>query len=217
MVAAGDREAGPLGLGDADGLLRGAQRAGELRIGVVAVLGRNRDGADVQHLRHFLAHDVDVGHQPVDRVRPGAVLGEVLHEGQAAQDPAALFLRVLEDAGGQRGNADLADVQTAAGEGLEPALVRGQELFDDLEFLLQHRELAGRRRVQLDGGNHRAAGDRNGHIRRPSPCGIVQEDPEPPVLTFGRRVPGGVQQTEVRDAPGLRPAVPRHAGCPGPR
>ena len=36
-----------------------------------------------------------------------------------------------------------------------------------------------------------------------APCGIVQEDPEPPVLTFGRRVPGGVQQPEVREAPGL--------------
>ena len=52
VVAAGDGEAGPFGLGDADGLLRGAQRAGQLRVGVVAVFGGNRDDAGVQHLRH---------------------------------------------------------------------------------------------------------------------------------------------------------------------
>ena len=111
VVAAGDREAGALRLGDVDGLLRGAQRAGELRVGVVAVLGRNRHGADVQHLVHASCSTCPRRRRDRRRVRPGAVLGEVLHEGQAAQDPAALLLRVLEDAGGQRGHADLADVQ----------------------------------------------------------------------------------------------------------
>ena len=218
VVAAGDREAGPVRLGDVDGLLRGAQRAGELRIGVVAVLGGNRDGAGVQHLGHFLADDVDVGHEPVHRVRPGAVLREVLHEGQPAQDPAALLLRVLEDAGGQRGNADLADVQAAVGQGLEPPLVRGQELLR-------------RPRTPPPGPAARRSPRCPARRRRP-PCRWrprrSRRAGRPPETSCrktrnrrssapGRRVPGGVQQAEVGDALCPRPAVPRRAGCPGPR
>ena len=82
-------------------------------------------------------------------MRPGAVLGEVLDGGQAAQHPPALLLWVLEYAGRQRSHTDLAEIRPRAARALTSAR-RGQDLLDDLEFLLQDGQLAGHRGIQLD-------------------------------------------------------------------
>ena len=128
------------------------------------------------------------------------ILRVVLHEGKSAQDTPAGFLRVFENASRERGDAHVFHVQVALCQGLEPARVFGEQLLDDLEFLLQDRKLAAGGGVQLDGGNHRAAGDRDGHVSRTSFGDVVQEDREPAVPRRRPARSGGVHETEVRDA-----------------
>ena len=178
VVAAGHREAGALGLGDGDGLLGGAQRAGEFGVGVVSVFGRNREDSGVDHLGDFLVDHVDVGHQTVHRVGPGAVAREVLHEREPAENPAAPLLRVLEHTGGQRGHTHLADIQVTGGQCLQPPPVPCQQRLHHLELLFEDRQFARGCGVELDGGNNSAAGDGHGDVVGTGAGNVVDEDPE---------------------------------------
>ncbi len=178
MVAAGDREARAFRLGDADGFLGGAQRAGEFGIGVVSVLLGDRDGPQVQHLGHFLADHVNVGNETVNWVRPGAVLRKILDERQAAQDPASLFLGVFKDTGGQWRHPDLTDLQVPCLQGGQPAFVSSQKRFNQFELLFQDGKFAGHGGVQFDGRNHLAPVNGDHHVHRHATGNVVDEDPE---------------------------------------
>ncbi len=117
-----ERQAGALGLGDGDGLLRRARRAADGRVVVVPRARRDRHDPGVDDLVDDAVEGVDVGHQTVDRVRPGRVLRVLLVERQPAQQPSAGLLGVLVgvDAGRQRCHPDVGDVQ-AAGRHAPPA------------------------------------------------------------------------------------------------
>jgi hypothetical protein len=213
VVPAGDGEAGPFGLGDADGLLGGAERPGQFRIGVVAVLGRNGHHAEVDDLRDFLVHHVHVGHQPVHGVRPRTVLREVLHKSQAAKDPAPLLLGILEHPGGQRGHADFCHIEIPGGKGVQPTLIGGQQRLHHLELLLEDRKFAGHGGFEHDGGFHLLVREGDDGVGWRSPGDVVDKDPEAPVLGLVRAAgrgaagpagPGRIQQAEVGN-PVLRP------------
>ncbi|EMY33866.1 hypothetical protein D477_012670 [Arthrobacter crystallopoietes BAB-32] len=161
------------------------------------MLGRYGHGAEVEHLVHSLVHDVDVGHQPVDRVGPGAVLGEVLIERQPAQDAPALLLRVLEHPGGERRHPDLVDVEVPVRERLEPAFVPGEDFLYDGELLLEHRQFARDRGVQISHRFHLAPGHRDHGVLRRTPGNIVQENPETPVSRCLGGSPRRIEQSEV--------------------
>ena len=133
-------------------------------------------------------------------MRPGAVLRELLHEGEPAEDAAALLLRVLENTGGQRSDADLTDVQAAVREGLEPLIVGGEEFFDDAELLFQDRQFTGGGGVQLTDREHVLPGQRYRDVAGRSPGDVVDEDPEPAVRGIRALVAGRVQQAEVGNA-----------------
>ena len=133
-------------------------------------------------------------------MRPGTVLGEFLHERQAAEDPAPLLLRVFEDAGGQRGHADLADLQSRAASALS------------------HRSSEARSSSTTSNSSSSTGSSpvtevssSTAEITAPPVAETVTSGGRPPatswmktrkrrsVLRFGRRVPGRIQQAKIGD------------------
>ena len=216
VVAVGDGEARALGLGDLDRLLARAQRARELGVGVVAVLGGHRHDAQIDDLVDGAVGDVDVGDEAVDGVRPRAVARVLLVEGEAAEDPPALLLWVLEDPGRERGDTDLVERDLPLRDRLLPGGIGGEDLLDDGELLLHDGELAGERRVHLGDGFDGAMGGGDDDV--PGGAGGLVEDEGAEAAVDVRRRPGlatdGIEEAEVGHARrgGEEAGVAEHLG-----
>src|SRR6202011_418198 len=101
------------GVGAADGL-----------VVVVAGLFRHRDLKLVGDLEDLLLHQVHVGGDAVDRVRPGQVVLAGLDEREHADHPPAVVFGWPIGAGGDRGGPYLGQVVVAAaGHGGAPGRV----------------------------------------------------------------------------------------------
>jgi hypothetical protein len=170
-----DRERPAVGLGDLD-RLEGVERRA-LHLGIVEVarrLRRHRQRLGVDDAVHRARGEVDVGHEPVDRVRPAVVLLVLLDEPERAQDPAARFVGVVVHARRQRRRAHQRGVDPALLQRGQPALVGVQDLLDDHELRVDDRRLALGGGVELAGGDDLAV--RRGDDRVPrAPAGQVEQ------------------------------------------
>ena len=175
-------EARPLRLGDLDRLERGAVRAADRLVVVVARLPRHRELELVGDLEDLLLDQVHVGGHAVDRVRPGQVVLALHDERQHPDHPPPVVLGRPERARGDRGRPDLADVVVATpGHGRAPLRVGLGDLVDPGEVALQDRHLAVGGRVQGARADHLGMGERHHHVCRLAACGVDQERAQPPV------------------------------------
>ena len=170
-----DRERPALGLGDLD-RLEGVERRA-LHLGVVEVarrLRRHRQRLGVDDPVHRARGEVDVGDEPVDRVRPAVVLLVLLDEAERAQDPAARLVGVVVDARRQRRRPHRRRVDPALLQRGQPARVGVQDLLDDHELRVDDRRLALGGRVELARRDDLAV--RRGDDRVPgAPAGEVEQ------------------------------------------
>ena len=174
-----------LGLGDLDRAQRGALRAADRLVVVVAGLGRDRQVELVGDLEDLFLDQVDVGRDAVHRVGPGQVVLAGLDEGEHAHHPPPVVLGWSERAGGDRAGPDLADVvQAAPGHGRAPARVGLDDLVHEREVAVQDRHLAVDGRVQRARADDLVVLERDDDVGRLAGAGVDQVRAQPAV---GRR------------------------------
>ena len=141
----------------------------------------------------------------------------LLEEGQTAQDPAAGLVGVLGvTAGRQRGHPHLRDVEVPGGQRGQPALVGGQQLLDQLELLVEHRQLAGGGGVQLGVGDDLPGDDVDHHVPGDLGGEVEQQHAEAPGPRLPRLMGQHVRLRRLLQADVHEPgAVPDQAGFDG--
>ncbi len=210
-------EAGPLGLGDLDGLERGAVRASDGLVVVVAGFGRHRELEVVGDLEDLLLDQVYVGGESVDGVRPGQVVLALLDERQHPDHPAPVVLGRPERARGDRAGPDLAEVVVAPpGHGGAPVRVGLGDLVHAGEVALQDRHLAVPGRVQGARADHFPVGERHDHVRGLAAVEVDQERAQPSVAGRAGQhlVLGRLLQAVVGEPDGLGEQASRHQDVP---
>ena len=171
-----------LRLGDLDRAQRGAVRAADRLVVIVAGLGGNRQLELVGDLEDLLLDQVDVGGDAVHRVGPGQVVLAGLDEREHAHHPPPVVLGWPERARGDRAGPDLADVvQAAPGHGRAPARVGLDDLVHEREIAVQDRHLAVDGRVQRARGDDFGVGQRDHHVDRLAGSGVDQVCAQPTV------------------------------------
>ena len=165
---------GPLGLADRDRLERVERRALHLGVVEVAALGRDVEHLVVDELEHAALDHVDVGAEPVDRMRP-AVVGFVLpHEGEHADDAAPAFVVESVVARGERCERHLLVRDAALRERGVPLVFAAEHVVDRFELDVEDRRLPVRA-VDLVDADHLAGGQRHAHVVRRTGC-LVEDD-----------------------------------------
>ena len=176
------REARPLRLGDLDGLQRGAVRAADGLVVVVAGFGRYRELELVGDLEDLLLHQVHVGGDAVDGVRPGQVVLAGLDEREHADHPPPVVVGRPEHARGDRAGPDLADVVvTPPGHGGAPLRVGLGDLVHGREVAVQDGHLAVFARVEPARADDFLLRERHHHVGRLAGAGVDQERAQPAI------------------------------------
>ena len=185
---------------------------------VVAGFGRYRELELVGDLEDLLLHQVHVGGNAVDRVRPGQVVLAGLDEREHADHPPPVVVGHPEHARGDRAGPDLADVVvTPPGHRGAPLRVGLGDLVHGREVAVQDGHLAVFARVETARADDFLLRERHHHVGRLAGVEVDQERAQPAIrglrvgehLVLGRLLEAVVGEPDgLGQQPGGRHDVP---------